>query len=967
MSISLDFNVRATGAPELGAISNAVTQVNEKLKLSSGELKIFDAALMASVKSGVSLKQALQDISQPSTTLSAGINKLAKELLGADAGFKAASQGAQQFGTTIREHVVSPLAAASGAIRVIEGQQSIRVVENLLGKTLGLGPAFQAAFPIFGAVAMTEMLGHMVTKIGDVYNAWDPVVRAQERALTSMKALNAEFNKITGDTQRRIYDDIENRMGGNPNDPGNRLGKAARYGAEARDLAGDIAYQDSARISTIQDRIAAAQQRVAAGTIRGSVLAPGTRYTKDAQAARTDLERLDAELENAQLKQKDDQAALRDLRDKSAKEQKEYGNEVSRKAAEERQRSTNEQQSFVNRMQNKDLDPVNAIYAARDDLKLQSPAQMAMNNGIANQAASRELERMRAMPEYRFTPKYEGEKRGGESAMEAMALIQGMHAGTTSKDIEEGLKKFDESVIKRIKTMTEIIDKDAVQGGEASARRIQSATGLSSLVAGRGLSGEALVRAQGATQLQGNDLILDSWKAAASKVLDDKQREELLASKILEHETKREEIQTRMVEELEQARQRQTEQFSSTFTSGIMSVITGRGNGGSQFGKQLGTQAASHIIDNVAKNFIFEQGGPVMNTLSSAGSTFNNGALGKIFGGILPISGGTNDLLAKPADKLNTAGDKLIVAAQVLSSGGATAGVAAGSFDSTSGFGIPGMPNGGMTSLSSIPGLATFGSDINGITGSVGSVAKATGGGGFLSSAATGLGSLVGLMGNPFGDKGGTPGVNGQPGTDNGNISGMGIAAAGVDVAVGAMTAIQQFKRGGAKGALGGTSAILGTAAALDPEPISKTILGATAAITGIVTSLLGDPKVQRANQISKTLFQDQYYAPEARNVNSSTNGGYSDLDRFGNVRTSSLSPYPQTTQAYGDLPYRTNVPGTTTSQFGGGPSITVNVSAMDSKSFIDHATDITEAVAHGLTYQQTKLPNAMRASLGMG
>lgn len=252
---------------------------------------------------------------------------------------------------------------------------------------------------------------------------------------------------------------------------------------------------------------------------------------------------------------------------------------------------------------------------------------------------------------------------------------------------------------------------------------------------------------------------------------------------------------------------------------------------------------------------------------------------------------------------------------------------------------------------------------------------KKGGFGGFIGTAERGIGSFTGLMGNPFGDKGGLPGVNGQPGKDLGHFSAMGVAAAGADVALGAYTAVQQFKKGGARGALGGASAILGTAAALDPEPVSKAILGIAALGTGLIKSILGDPKIQRQKQIEKTLFTNQYLAPESLNVTSSTRGTYADFGRDGNFRTSSLSPYPRVTTPYLDVPFRAVIPGTESSQFGGGGPIVVNnhynISALDGVSvervLKNNPTALMESIAHGMTFGHSRATQTIKGAIGQG
>ncbi len=141
------------------------------------------------------------------------------------------------------------------------------------------------------------------------------------------------------------------------------------------------------------------------------------------------------------------------------------------------------------------------------------------------------------------------------------------------------------------------------------------------------------------------------------------------------------------------------------------------------------------------------------------------------------------------------------------------------------------------------------------------------------------------------------------------------------------------------------------------------------AAISGVVTAIMGDPKVQRQNQINRNLFLDQYQAPTARNVTSSTLGTFADINAQGNLRTSLLSPYPRATTPYLDWPYRFNVPGVQTSQFGGGGPITVNVSALDSADLSSYlkrnSSAVVDSVAHGLTFGHTALTAQIKAAAG--
>jgi hypothetical protein len=198
----------------------------------------------------------------------------------------------------------------------------------------------------------------------------------------------------------------------------------------------------------------------------------------------------------------------------------------------------------------------------------------------------------------------------------------------------------------------------------------------------------------------------------------------------------------------------------------------------------------------------------------------------------------------------------------------------------------------------------------------------------------------------------GTPGVNGQPGTDPTTAQrvGAGVGIAGAVVG-GGLAAYSDFKKGGAGGALSGIGAIAGTAAALDPEPISKAVLAVAAIALPLIGGFFNGPQ-KRTNAINSELSANQYQAPTALNVTQGSNGGFTDFGVRGNIRTSDLSPYPQTTNPYlweqthglfGGPPTYYQVPDGQTSQFGGGaaPAPTVQhiyqagaISTIDSTGF---------------------------------
>jgi hypothetical protein len=94
-------------------------------------------------------------------------------------------------------HTVPQVAAASGAIRVLEGSMPIRAVERFATTTLGLGPILQAAFPVFGAIAFGEMVGHVGKELFEAFDM------AGERARKTADDIRAD-----SDALRSLSDDL---------------------------------------------------------------------------------------------------------------------------------------------------------------------------------------------------------------------------------------------------------------------------------------------------------------------------------------------------------------------------------------------------------------------------------------------------------------------------------------------------------------------------------------------------------------------------------------------------------------------------------------------------------------------------------------------------------------------------------------------------------------------------------------
>jgi hypothetical protein len=264
---------------------------------------------------------------------------------------------------------------------------------------------------------------------------------------------------------------------------------------------------------------------------------------------------------------------------------------------------------------------------------------------------------------------------------------------------------------------------------------------------------------------------------------------------------------------------------------------------------------------------------------------------------------------------------------------------------------------------------------------------------GILKPSANGGGAIgdfaSGLVGGPAGGLGGVIKGWSDPNTSWSSEVGS-IAGLGVGVASGVMSAIKGFSSGGARGITSGIASVAGTAAMLDPEPISKGILTAVAAVGGIVKDIFGDPKAQRGRDITNALSQEEFAMPSTVNGVQALGGAGNNLNynKYGKLQFSPFAGYNVTDQTqyqnqltgqYFNTPGSVSagnyvgLPGISPSQLAtnyrpagnnGGTTINLTVHALDSQSIIDRSGDIGLAVykelnaggALGLRIQQTVL-----------
>lgn len=100
--------------------------------------------------------------------------------------------------TTLRAGTSARMAASS-ELRVLEGNMmgSTRAAGALLASLPGIGEAMQAIFPVFGAVALLEVLTQLSGKIADIYEEWVNLRSLQEGVIKSILADETEEIRLS--------------------------------------------------------------------------------------------------------------------------------------------------------------------------------------------------------------------------------------------------------------------------------------------------------------------------------------------------------------------------------------------------------------------------------------------------------------------------------------------------------------------------------------------------------------------------------------------------------------------------------------------------------------------------------------------------------------------------------------------------------------------------------------------------
>jgi hypothetical protein len=828
--------------------------------------------------------------------------------------------------------MTSSTMAATAALRELEGGMSIRAAGNFLMTIQGVGTALQAAFPLVGAVALLGVLDQMGNKLGIHLDFWNDIARAQKDSHAELQKATAEYDRQL--QQLKEIQKQERRRSLIAKDPKN--GAMMADVADATDV-GDVSSISSRVQSLRQDldslrRMASPtkllplrpEDMVRAGLMGVDTIGEAEARIPDTQKAliaaeaglRTAMEqlRLDGEKVDEDIAKKREEANRKSLqveqqiaelrkRGLEAYEAAALGNNPIARAMAAQSKVGIDKADEIRRLTAEGR-PLTAQERTDVDLAFfyRGLAASADLQAAINKDAHDRAERIKDVP----------------MPWDRMEMLKAMRL-----DVREGQEDPD-SIFSFRATLPRIPPPPGYRSPEQQLRdsrdderrffgTFRASAALSGMPEGDQVEATYQARLHFADEEMKAQLrIADAKKdiAAREDALDEAQQKRYDAA--LEREQALLEIAVK-----------EKDQFASTVVGLVGAARSGGSAGVGRFFMGELNKIEDTVVGNLAR---MAYGDPTKGTgLSGLIPHAQSGFLSKLLQG----TAFGPDPLKSAGLTLSAAGAKLDLAAQHLLSisstgggGGLVRGAASVAGSATAGFG-----GGGYVDPTTGDYINENGDDLTAALGDFNTLDSGLGApmGGMPSWAGSSAGSATSSLAKVAGVAGGA--FMGYQGISN-------------------------ILKGGTQNAIGGTGELLsGIGAILPAISSSLAIAGPIGMIAGLglgfISSMIGDPKQNRENQISRTLQMGQYIAPVSINAAMSTSGTYMDYDRFGGLRSSDLSPFPTIQSGYLDpWNHNTIIPGRTTSSFGaptGGT--TVNISALDAKSILDRHMDIADAV----------------------
>ena len=110
-------------------------------------------------------------------------------------------------------HQVSATIAAGAEMRVLEGAMPIRAAEQFIARIEGVAPVLQAAFPVFGAIALGEVLVRADEAAYKLSERFDDIAKARKRATEEMKEFDRELARTREEIVRLNDKQFEDTYG----------------------------------------------------------------------------------------------------------------------------------------------------------------------------------------------------------------------------------------------------------------------------------------------------------------------------------------------------------------------------------------------------------------------------------------------------------------------------------------------------------------------------------------------------------------------------------------------------------------------------------------------------------------------------------------------------------------------------------------------------------------------------------
>lgn len=887
MDYELRIPIETPGADKISAIVASVKDLAGATKLSAAELALFEKLLRSMTASGQTTDQVLKDI--------AGSTKSLGPVAGAAAQYLQAMDGAsQKLGNTLKTHTVPAVAAASAAILAFEGKLSVTAVEQFLANTLKMGSVLQGIFPIFGAIATVEVLGTMVSRLGEVAAGWDPLLKAEKEAVDSVKELSREYEKLKS-TERELYLARAQREGGTE---GRRRAEAGLGAAEAN-LTGERAADYRALIDKKQKELDTFNQRQQVAAASGEEV--GVLEFRQAAGLQREIATLTQQLLVAQSTQ-NAQAGIVGEKELEAKEAALKQRLQSAKALESilthvddlYKRSTEAEYTGlekINKQRQAEIEllekKIHLTDKAGKDYEV-SKSSVLRGAGLYDSTVGKINDSFDAL-ERKETGKYFVPNGDGTVALSAAVLkLIRKNFEDTAKELEKesgrddkyNARGFQQALRKTIQGQEsdQRHSERAIQYYERSSidtvnREANSALRVSQLTAGPGQQ-FAAVEAAYRIRLDLARQIYDIEAARADRVLTGAEKEEALAKAYYETRKSEEDaLQEKRIRYLE-LRKHAEDQYASAVQGAFRALVAGGEGGMGAFFKSQALGLGEQVVGNVARK-TFQEGGSPLGKLGSALPSW--------------LVGGT--ILDPQMGQMKAADIQLKAANLQLAAAGGRGG---------SVFTPLGVPSALADLMGTVAGIGAYGAPTAARSSAFGRSS--------LSSSRvvgydeTGAAQYASVSSLPF-------------------TTGAKVAMSGAAVVAGGLGIYSGIKEGGIGGALTATGSAAGMASTLMAisgvgGPVGIGIAAGIAAGSALAHALLPDRRKQYREQQSSMLEGSRFSTPYGQDYTFNDSGDYLASSLGGGMRPT---------------------------------TIVVQVDAIDSKSIVERSQDISDAVMRGI------------------